>query len=273
MAAARAAKHAYLHAIMFAPMPSFPGAEFGLAAPVIVPPSLPASNFPTNTFELAAAFGGPAPVPAPFQRRDDVPPGLASLLQAAERASHEPPSGVSHKAYDPYLAQSSPWQLGFAPSLTPERSYAAPVGATAATADFLAFLQESYSVLMHNGALAFGHLQSPLQQLVLLQHWLPILDRMAPVHKNLLWETCNMFPGFRVTNPKLTSYRKMVSAWGANIAMYVTNITALFAAVGYLKHHDILKNDFCFPNTEQPVFRAFISSSKVAAPVRNKRLK
>lgn len=110
---------------------------------------------------------------------------------------------------------------------------------------------------------------SALQQLVLLQHWIPLLDRMAPVHKNLLWETCKTFPGFRLTTPKLTSYRKMVTAWGANIAVYMPNVSALFAAIGYLKHHDILKSEFYFPNTQQPVFRTFVPSAAPAyAPMR-----
>lgn len=89
---------------------------------------------------------------------------------------------------------------------------------------------------------------------------------MAPVHKNLLWDTCKTFPGFRLTTPKLTSFRKIVTAWGANIAVYMPNVSALFAAIGYLKHHDILKSEFYFPDTQQPVFRTFVPSTPAPAP-------
>lgn len=291
MATARAVKQALLHAIMFAPEPSFPGAEFGLAAPVILPQtecgaanhcrSLNRGDNSNKPYDPAAAFGGSIVAPT----RDSVPSGLACLLEAAEIAQSSQSTPLqAHSNGARHLAH-----MGFAPSAalassavhSSVRSASAPDGSSGAVGapDFVAFLRESGSLL----TLPSSNLTSQsavLQQLVLLQHWIPILDRMAPVHKNMLWETCKMYPGFRLTNPKLTSYRKVISAWGANIAAYVANVTALFAAIGYLKHHDILKNDFCFPDSALPVFRTFVTCGlpqqqqqqqqvPVSAPVRN----
>ncbi len=44
-------------------------------------------------------------------------------------------------------------------------------------------------------------------------------------------------------------------------------VTTLFGAIGYLKHHGVLKNEFCFPDTTVPVFRTFICNSPAGSPL------
>eukprot|EP01103_Thecamoeba_quadrilineata_P020510 TRINITY_DN8848_c0_g1_i1.p1 TRINITY_DN8848_c0_g1~~TRINITY_DN8848_c0_g1_i1.p1 ORF type:complete len:476 (-),score=94.24 TRINITY_DN8848_c0_g1_i1:34-1461(-) len=100
---------------------------------------------------------------------------------------------------------------------------------------------------------------SALHQLVLLQHWVPILEKMSPANKSMIWETCNLVPGFKPLNKN--SFKKTVNMWATNILPNMQSITILFGAIGFLKHHDILKNEFYYPNTSVPVFRTFISHS------------
>lgn len=115
---------------------------------------------------------------------------------------------------------------------------------------------------------------SALHQLVLLQHWIPILEKLSPANKAAIWETCMLMPTFK--NYNKNSFRKTITAWATNILPNMASITILFGAIGYLKHHGTLKNEFCFPNTNNPVFRTFITNpipgcnvpAKKAAPVK-----
>lgn len=100
---------------------------------------------------------------------------------------------------------------------------------------------------------------SALHQLVLLQHWVPILEKLSPANKASIWDTCIMMPSFK--NYNKNSFRKTINAWATNILPNMASITVLFGAVGYLKHHGVLKNEFCFPNSTNPVFRTFITNA------------
>jgi hypothetical protein len=84
------------------------------------------------------------------------------------------------------------------------------------------------------------------------------LEKLSPANKTAIWDTCCLIPGFK--NFNRTSFKKTLNLWATNILPNMVSITVLFGAVGFLKHHDVLKNEFLFPNTTTPVFRAFISS-------------
>eukprot|EP01098_Paradermamoeba_levis_P009744 TRINITY_DN4076_c0_g1_i1.p1 TRINITY_DN4076_c0_g1~~TRINITY_DN4076_c0_g1_i1.p1 ORF type:complete len:558 (-),score=96.34 TRINITY_DN4076_c0_g1_i1:140-1741(-) len=108
-----------------------------------------------------------------------------------------------------------------------------------------------------------------LHQLVALQHWIPILEKLSPVNKSLLWETCKLVPLFK--NYNIKSFRKTINLWATNILENMASITILFGAVGFLKHHGFLKNEFRFPQTNTPVFRTFINTMPADQEKLNKR--
>eukprot|EP00013_Stygamoeba_regulata_P024558 CAMPEP_0177650148 /NCGR_PEP_ID=MMETSP0447-20121125/11774_1 /TAXON_ID=0 /ORGANISM="Stygamoeba regulata, Strain BSH-02190019" /LENGTH=433 /DNA_ID=CAMNT_0019152971 /DNA_START=85 /DNA_END=1386 /DNA_ORIENTATION=- len=94
---------------------------------------------------------------------------------------------------------------------------------------------------------------SPLHQLVMLQSWASTLDKLSPANKQMLWNTCRMVPSFQ--NYNLKSFRRTVGNWANSILPNIHCVTILFGAVGFLKHHGILKNEFYYPNTTISVFR------------------
>eukprot|EP01105_Mastigella_eilhardi_P004218 TRINITY_DN1560_c0_g1_i1.p1 TRINITY_DN1560_c0_g1~~TRINITY_DN1560_c0_g1_i1.p1 ORF type:complete len:335 (-),score=72.69 TRINITY_DN1560_c0_g1_i1:100-1104(-) len=96
-------------------------------------------------------------------------------------------------------------------------------------------------------------LQSAMLQLNLLQHWAELLDRFPPVHKKLIWDTCKLMPIFK--NFQHTSFRKTVQSWVDDPLPNVCCITTLFGAIGFLSYHNIIKQEFCYPNIRMLVFK------------------
>jgi len=100
---------------------------------------------------------------------------------------------------------------------------------------------------------------SAVYQINLLQHWIPVLERLSPVNKTQIWETCILMPEFR--NYNITSYKKTINEWAKDIASNSNSIIIMFGAIGYLKQHGILKNDFYFLDSNSVVFRTFTNEN------------
>mmetsp|Transcript_41853 Transcript_41853/g.105561 ORF Transcript_41853/g.105561 Transcript_41853/m.105561 type:complete len:522 (-) Transcript_41853:123-1688(-) len=93
------------------------------------------------------------------------------------------------------------------------------------------------------------------QHLALLWSWMPLLEQLSPANKTAIWHTCDLVPDFQ-TPP---AHKR--SLFGVAVDHWVNSgdsrsLSVLFGAVGYLKHHNVLKLQFYYPNTTVPVFRA-----------------
>ena len=99
-----------------------------------------------------------------------------------------------------------------------------------------------------------------LEHLVLLQHWIPQLESLSPVHKMLIWKVCTQVPQFK--NYNRSSFRKTIAGWGTKILPNIESITIMYAAIGFLKDNNILKINFLSPTTNKPVFRTFVNATQ-----------
>lgn len=94
------------------------------------------------------------------------------------------------------------------------------------------------------------------RRLGLLQEWGAALDSLSPQNKAAIWATCELSPlfGFHLK----TSFRRTIKIWSQDPELHATSIRVLFGAIGYLKYHDVLKNQFLCLRTGEHIFRTFI---------------
>lgn len=68
-------------------------------------------------------------------------------------------------------------------------------------------------------------------------------------------------PEFR--NYTISSFKKTINGWAKDITSNTNSIIIMFGAVGYLKQHGILKNDFFFLDSNAVVFRTFTAENNI----------
>jgi hypothetical protein len=93
-----------------------------------------------------------------------------------------------------------------------------------------------------------------LEKLICLQTWAPTLDKLAPSDKIAIWRICQLIPSFG-NNFDAASFRKTINKWVQDPINNMMAVNLLFSAIGYLKHHGVLKHEFFYPKTLVPVFK------------------
>ena len=114
-----------------------------------------------------------------------------------------------------------------------------------------------------------------LRRLALLQSWAPALDSLSLSNKSAVWSTCLLSPFFGTYIQ--SSFRRTLKLWAQDPQEHAQSIRILFAALGYLKNQDVLKNQFICLVTGHHIFRTFVfeepQEPEISAPVAPPKLK
>eukprot|EP01113_Clastostelium_recurvatum_P033934 TRINITY_DN4545_c0_g1_i1.p1 TRINITY_DN4545_c0_g1~~TRINITY_DN4545_c0_g1_i1.p1 ORF type:complete len:596 (-),score=105.13 TRINITY_DN4545_c0_g1_i1:194-1981(-) len=92
---------------------------------------------------------------------------------------------------------------------------------------------------------------SVLQQLVLVQHWAPLLDRLPVPSKKMIIDTVSTMSNSIIWHSTGSgdnqSFQKAVKMWIEDPAKNRQDITLLFGCVGFLASHHLIEGSYGFP--------------------------
>jgi len=125
-------------------------------------------------------------------------------------------------------------------------------------------------IALSNTSLIWGSdFSAAIQQFALLLNWAPLLEKLPPNQKEAIWNTCQFFPLFSNDIFERTSFRKTFLKWAGNPAAHVDHIVILFASIGFLRDKGIVKHQFFYPNTTQPVFNNGVRRGQTVMQLRS----
>eukprot|EP01112_Ceratiomyxa_fruticulosa_P018942 TRINITY_DN6129_c0_g1_i1.p1 TRINITY_DN6129_c0_g1~~TRINITY_DN6129_c0_g1_i1.p1 ORF type:complete len:539 (-),score=107.10 TRINITY_DN6129_c0_g1_i1:235-1851(-) len=112
---------------------------------------------------------------------------------------------------------------------------------------------------------------SVLQQLTLLQHWIPTLNNLPASSKRTLLDTASTIYNSQSWNwrngefnSEIPNFSKMIKCWVDNPVENMKEITIFFGAIGFLATHNIIEDTYMFPGTLTAVFTSTKSHSSAS---------
>jgi hypothetical protein len=128
--------------------------------------------------------------------------------------------------------------------------------------------------LPHPSTSPFGMtLASTFAQLRCLMFWSDTLDSMAPAYKSAVWRIAKLFHQDFGIDHDITNFTATINKWAKEPLRHRESIRLLISAIGYLKNHGVLSQEFEWPDQAElyPMFHGELTAERERKKLRRKK--